>query len=94
VSVKGELDYKNNGLILIVQDTGKGIPTTILMSIMKGGTVTTSYAHSHRKGWGQGIQFVQNKIKLLGGTFEIEKAMSGGTVACIRMPHKEEHPAL
>jgi len=86
VTVKGERDYKNNGLILIVQDTGKGIPATILMSLMKGGAVTTSYAHSDRKGWGQGIKFVHDKVKLLGGTLEIENAMSGGTVACIRMP--------
>jgi len=86
VTVKGERDYKNHGLILIVQDTGKGIPATILMSLMKGGAVTTSFAHSERKGWGQGIQFVYEKVKLLGGTLEIENAMSGGTVACIRMP--------
>lgn len=86
VTVKGERDYKNDGLILIVQDTGKGIPATILMSLMKGGAVTTSYAHSDRKGWGQGIKFVHDKVKLLGGTLEIENAMSGGTVACIRMP--------
>jgi len=86
VTVKGERDYKNNGLILIVQDTGKGIPATILMSLMKGGTVSTSYAHAQRKGWGQGIQLVYEKVHLLGGTLEIENAMSGGTVACIRMP--------
>ena len=86
VTVKGERDYKNDGLILIVQDTGKGIPATILMSLMKGGAVTTSYAHSERKGWGQGLKFVHDKVKLLGGTLEIENAMSGGTVACIRMP--------
>jgi len=86
VTVKGERDYKNDGLILIVQDTGKGIPATILMSLMKGGAVTTSYAHSERKGWGQGIKLVHDKVKLLGGTLEIENVMSGGTVACIRMP--------
>lgn len=89
VTVKGERDYKNNGLILIVQDTGKGIPATILMTLMKGGSVTTSYAHSERKGWGQGIQFVQEKVALLGGALDIENAMSGGTVACIRLPQKE-----
>lgn len=88
VTIKGERDYKNHGLILIVQDTGKGIPTTILMSLMKGGTVTTSYAHSERKGWGQGIKIVYDKVQLLGGTLEIENAMSGGTVACIRMPRE------
>jgi two-component system cell cycle sensor histidine kinase PleC len=86
VTVKGERDYKNNGLIMIVQDTGAGIPTTILMSLMKGGSVTTSYEHSRRKGWGQGIQLVSEKVALLGGQFEIENAMSGGTVACIRLP--------
>lgn len=90
VTVKGELDYKHNGLILIVQDTGKGIPATILMSLMKGNAVTTSYAHSSRKGWGQGMQFVKEKVNLLGGNFEIENAMSGGTVACIRLPIPQE----
>lgn len=90
VTVKGERDYRNQGLILIVQDTGKGIPATILMSLMKGGQVTTSFAHSSRKGWGQGIQFVQEKVELLGGTLEIENAMAGGTVACIRLPAEEE----
>lgn len=86
VMVKGHRDHKNQGLILIIQDTGKGIPTTILMSLMKGGAVTTSYAHSNRKGWGQGIQIVSEKVALLGGQLEIENAMNGGTVACIRMP--------
>lgn len=89
VIVKGEINYKNEALILIVQDTGKGIPTTILMSLMKGERVTTSYAHSNRKGWGQGIQTAQDKARLLGGELEIESAMGGGTVACVRLPLKE-----
>lgn len=89
VNVKGERDYKNNGLIMIVQDTGAGIPTTILRTLMKGSAVTTSYEHSRRKGWGQGIQLVKEKVELLGGKLEIEGAMGGGTVACIRLPHAE-----
>ena len=89
VMVKGEVSYKSEALILVVQDTGKGIPTTILMSMMKGERVTTSYAHTHRKGWGLGMQTAQEKAKLLGGTLEIENAMGGGTVACVRIPMKE-----
>lgn len=89
VMVKGEVSYKNEALILVVQDTGKGIPTTILMSMMKGERVTTSYAHAHRKGWGLGMQTAQEKAKLLGGTLDIENAMAGGTVACVRLPFKE-----
>lgn len=89
VMVKGEVSYKSEALILVVQDTGKGIPTTILMSMMKGERVTTSFAHTHRKGWGLGMQTAQEKAKLLGGTLEVENAMSGGTVACVRIPMKE-----
>lgn len=89
VMVKGEVSYKNEALILIVQDTGKGIPTTILMSMMKGERVTTSYAHTHRKGWGVGMRTAQEKAKLLGGSLDIENAMGGGTVACVRIPMKE-----
>jgi len=89
VMVKGEVNYKNEALILVVQDTGKGIPTTILMSLMKGESVTTSYEHSNRKGWGQGIKTGHEKTALLGGTFRIENAMGGGTVACVHLPLKE-----
>jgi len=88
ISVKGEVSFKDEDLILIVQDTGKGIPATIMMSMIKGGGMTTSYAHSERKGWGQGIQFVKEKAALLGGTLDIENAMNGGTVACIRLPRE------
>lgn len=89
VTVKGEIDHKNNGIILVVQDTGKGIPATILMNLVKGNGVTTSYAHSKRKGWGQGIQIVRDKVRLLEGNFEIANAPGGGTVVCIRMPQNE-----
>lgn len=89
VAVKGEVNYKNEALILIVQDTGKGIPTTILRSLMKGERVTTTFAHSHRRGWGEGMMLVQEKAQLLGGELEIESALGGGTVACIRLPMAE-----
>lgn len=86
VVIKGEVSYKNEAVILIVQDTGKGIPTTIIRSLMKGERVTTSFAHSQRKGWGQGMQTVLEKAQLLGGGLEIESALGGGTVACVRLP--------
>lgn len=89
VVVKGEVSYKNEALILIVQDTGKGIPTTILRSLMKGERATTTYAHSHRKGWGQGMQTALEKIELLGGELEVESALGGGTVACVRLPMEQ-----
>lgn len=89
VIVKGEVNYKNEALILVIQDTGKGIPTTILNSIMKGGCVTTSFAHTNRKGWGLGMQTAQEKTALLGGDLKIERALSGGTVVCVCLPMSE-----
>ncbi len=89
VTVKGEVNLKNEALILVVQDTGKGMPTTIIKSLMKGGPVTTSFAHTNRKGWGVGMQTVLEKAKLLGGVLEIERSMNGGTVMCVRLPMQE-----
>ena len=89
VTVKGEVSFKNEALLLVVQDTGKGIPTTIVRSIMKGESTTTTFAHSNRRGWGQGMQTIMEKAQLLGGGLEIESALSGGTVACIRLPMEE-----
>lgn len=86
VVVKGEVSYKNEALLLVVQDTGKGIPTTILRSLMKGERTSTTFAHSHRKGWGQGMQTAQEKVALLGGELDIESALGGGTVVCVRLP--------
>lgn len=89
VRVKGEVSHRNEALILVVQDTGKGIPSTILRSIMKGDGPTTTFAHSNRRGWGQGMQTILEKAELLGGSLQIESALSGGTVAAVHLPMEE-----
>jgi len=86
VKIKGEVDIHSNGLVLVVQDTGKGIPASILMRMLKGTATTTSSVHAEQKGWGKGVQFVRQKAQLLGGNLDIENAPQGGTVACIRIP--------
>jgi len=86
VKIKGEVDIHSKGLILVIQDTGKGIPATILMRMLQGTSTTTSSAQSDQKGWGKGVQLVREKAELLGGELEIENAPQGGTVACIRIP--------
>lgn len=87
VKIKGEVDVHNNGIILVVQDTGSGIPASILMRMLQGTATTTSSAQAEEKGWGQGIQIVRQKIRLLGGMLEIDNAPQGGTVACLRIPN-------
>lgn len=86
VSIKGEIDVHSNGLILVIQDTGSGIPASILMHMMQGAAVSTTSARAEQKGWGHGIQIVRRKAGLLGGNLLIENADQGGTVACIRLP--------
>jgi len=86
VKIKGEVDIHSKGLILVIQDTGQGIPATILMRMLQGVSTTTSSARSDQKGWGKGVQMVRQKAELLGGILEIENAPQGGTVACIRIP--------
>jgi len=88
VKVKGDVDIHSRGIILVIQDTGSGIPASILMHLMQGTAATTSSAHGEQKGWGQGIQVVREKANLLGGMLEIQNAPSGGTVACIRIPRE------
>lgn len=89
VTVSGEMDHKDETLSLVVQDTGKGIPSTIARSIMKGACTTTTFAHSNRQGWGQGMQTILEKAGLLGGSLQIENAHNGGTIATVLLPMKE-----
>ncbi|MEG3618420.1 ATP-binding protein [Magnetovibrio sp. PR-2] len=89
VEVKGTVNRKNEALLLVVQDSGKGMRTTITNAIKKGEGVTTSYEHSNRKGWGIGMQTVMEKANQLGGELIIERAMNGGTVVCVKFPMDE-----
>lgn len=86
VKIKGEVDIRNEGIILVIQDTGKGIPASILMRMMQVEDAPAISAVSEQRCWGQGVNLVRQKAKLLGGRLEIENAPQGGTVACIRLP--------
>ena len=86
VKIKGEVDIHNEGIILVIQDTGKGIPASILMRMMQVEEARNISAVSEQRCWGQGVNLVRQKAKLLGGRLEIENAPQGGTVACIRLP--------
>ncbi|HEY9080024.1 HAMP domain-containing sensor histidine kinase [Magnetovibrio sp.] len=44
VKIKGEVDVRSKGLILVIQDTGKGIPASIVMHMLQGASMTTSSA--------------------------------------------------
>lgn len=86
VDVKGEVDVNSNALILVVQDTGEGISTDILMAIQRGEQVTTSYDDSKYKGWGIGMQIISENAQKLDCVFELYCPKNSGTVAYLKFP--------
>jgi signal transduction histidine kinase len=86
VHVKGEVDANSNALIILVQDTGEGIPADILMAIQRGEQVTMSSDKSKYKGWGVGIRIVSENARKLGCDFKLYCPKNKGTVACLTFP--------
>ena len=86
VKVNGEVDMKSNALILVVQDTGKGIPSDVLMALRRGEQVTTSSDSSKHKGWGIGIKVITENAQKLDCNFELYCPKEKGTVALLKFP--------
>ena len=86
VFLKGEIDMASKALILVVQDTGKGISSDILMAIQRGEQVTTSHDKTKFKGWGLGMQIIAENARKVGCNFELYCPKDKGTVACLKFP--------
>jgi signal transduction histidine kinase len=75
-----------DGLNLIVQDNGEGIPAENLPSIMEPFVqVESAYARSHG-GMGLGLPIVKSLVELHGGRFTIESEYGQGTIARLFLP--------
>lgn len=86
VALKGELDIESRALIVVVQDTGRGISSDILMAIQRGEQITTSSDQAKFKGWGIGIRIIGENARKLGCDFELYCPKDKGTVACLKFP--------
>lgn len=87
INVKGELDMTSKALILMVQDTGTGISSDILMALQRGEQVTTSSDKKKYKGWGVGIRVIAENAQKLDCQFELYCPKDKGTVACLKFNH-------
>jgi two-component system cell cycle sensor histidine kinase PleC len=85
VKVKGEISNHDDALIFVIQDTGTGIPADLLVRMRNGEKVSTAHTHGH-KGWGRGLQIVNDICLKLGAELRFEPARSGGTVAMVSVP--------
>jgi two-component system cell cycle sensor histidine kinase PleC len=77
-----------DGVDVVVQDNGEGIPADKLPVIMEPfGQADTSYARS-RGGVGLGLPIVRSLAELHGGRFTIESEYGRGTTARLHLPEE------
>jgi signal transduction histidine kinase/tetratricopeptide (TPR) repeat protein len=75
-----------DGVDLVVQDNGEGIPADKLPVIMEPfGQAESTYARSHG-GVGLGLPIVKSLVELHGGRFTIESEYGRGTLARLHLP--------
>jgi signal transduction histidine kinase len=75
-----------DGVDLIVQDDGPGIPKDKLNLILEPfGQAEDAYARAHG-GVGLGLPIAKSLVELHGGRFALEAAAEGGTIARVHLP--------
>ncbi|HEX4081282.1 MAG TPA: ATP-binding protein [Rhizomicrobium sp.] len=77
-----------DGVDIIVQDNGEGIPADKLPIVLEPfGQADSTYARS-RGGVGLGLPIVKSLVELHGGRFTIESEYGRGTIARIHLPQE------
>jgi len=88
VEVLGEVDEKQDALILVVQDTGKGIPMDVLFALRRGEQIAPSTDQAVAKGWGFGLRITMENARKIGCEFDLHSPENKGTVAYMRFFRK------
>jgi two-component system cell cycle sensor histidine kinase PleC len=82
------IERNADGVDLIVEDNGEGIPADKLPIIMEPfGQAEGAYARSHG-GVGLGLPIVKSLVELHGGRFTIESEVGQGTLARSHLPRE------
>jgi two-component system, cell cycle sensor histidine kinase PleC len=76
----------DGGQMLIVKDTGPGIPKEEIPRVMQAFGQGSLAQRSAEGGTGLGLPIVQNLVALHGGTFELRSELSKGTEAVVGLP--------
>ncbi|MEQ8665520.1 MAG: HAMP domain-containing sensor histidine kinase [Rhodospirillales bacterium] len=85
VEMRGKLDVQARAVMLVIQDDGKGIPSHLLMRLMRGERVSTSEQDGAGKGWGRGMQIVRDLAARLNADIDIASEPGHGTVISLRL---------
>lgn len=84
VAIKADVDPQEDAVVLIVRDSGEGIPPDQIMDILKPGVTTVSGRGD--KGTGLGLPIVAKLIRDLGGTVNISSRPGHGTNVTLKFP--------
>ena len=86
--VKVKADYKDENLLIKVQDTGIGIPDDMKDQILKPFTQVDQSATRKYGGTGLGLTIVSRILENLGASLNIESELNKGTIMSFSFPIK------
>jgi len=84
VEIRANLSAEGDAMIIVVQDTGPGIPTAILSQLQMGREIIRSVPE--QIGFGRGLRISQELAEKLGATLELYTDPAGGAVCVLRQP--------
>ena len=90
VIVDAHLDESEDAVVVVVRDSGKGIPTDQILRIQQAYETTVSSRGD--KGTGLGLPIVSKLMAQLGGSMAITSRESAGTRVTLRFPRSMTRP--
>ncbi len=78
-------EYRDNTAVISVQDDGCGMSPEILQQVRKG-----AHRSTKSEGYGIGLQYVEEALRELGGSMEIESEPGQGSLFRITLPLTEK----
>ncbi len=83
ITVRGRVDESSDAVLLLVEDTGRGMPTEICDSLFTAGAISRKPG-----GTGLGTKIVKDVIDAHGGHISVDSTEGVGTTVHIRLPIK------
>ena len=86
IEINADIDQQEDAVILVVRDSGEGIPAQQIPHILQ--PYKTSVSPYGDKGTGLGLPIVNQLMLELGGKMEIHSEEQHGTTVTLRFPKK------
>ena len=90
VTIDAHLDESEDAVVLVIRDSGEGIPTAQILRIQQ--PYVTTVSQQGDKGTGLGLAIVNQLISQLGGSMAITSREGTGTRVTLRFPRSMTRP--